>query len=69
MSIAELKTLPTQEKFQILEFLWADLSEQIEEIPLSEHQKSLLDNRLERLANGEAKTLDWDSVKNALPQR
>lgn len=69
MSITELKALPTQQKFQIMEFLWEDLSEKVEEIPLSETQKSLLDSRLERLSSGEAKVLDWDAVKDSLTQR
>ncbi len=63
MSVAEITKLPVREKFQILEALWEDLSDKIEDIPLTGADRDLLDHRLARIESGAAKILEWDDVK------
>lgn len=63
MSIAEIRSLPLREKFQILEALWDDLSVRMDEMSVSPDVQDLLDERIERVRNGVVEVHDWDSVK------
>jgi putative addiction module component (TIGR02574 family) len=69
MSIAEIRKLPIREKFQILEALWEDMREEVEETDIPDSHKKLLDERRARFESGEEKLLDWDDVKNSYGQR
>jgi len=69
MSIAEVKGLPILEKFQIMEVIWEELSENLEDIEASDSEKKLLDKRLKRIETGESQVYDWDDVKNSLGNR
>ncbi len=69
MSVAEIRQLPLREKFQILEALWGDLSECIDDIPVSEREKTLLDARLARIESGHAQIHNWDDVKDSIGKR
>ena len=66
MSIAEVRRLPLREKLQILEVIWEDLSAKVDEMAISDTERKLLDSRLERVRNGEAKILDWGEVKHSI---
>lgn len=66
MNPADVHNLPLREKFQLLEALWEDLSPRIDEGPVSEAHRELLDSRIERLDSGAAATLDWDQVKHSI---
>ena len=63
MSIAEVRSLPLREKFQILEAIWDDLSSRIDEMAVSPGVRDLLDERIERVRSGSAEVHDWDAVK------
>lgn len=63
MTTEEIKALPVEEKFRIMEDLWEDLRERFEEAEIPQEHKDLLDQRRERVRNGEAKVFDWDAVK------
>lgn len=63
MSISDVRNLPLREKFQILEVIWDDLSARIDEMFISPAVQDLLDERVDRMRNGSAEVLDWDSVK------
>ena len=69
MSIAEVRSLPLREKFQILEAIWEDLSSHVDAMEISPGERELLDVRVARLRSGEAEVHDWDSVKNSLGRR
>jgi len=69
MSIAEVRSLPLREKFQILEAIWDDLSARIDEMEVSPAERELLDTRIERVRGGSAEVHDWDSVKHSLGRR
>lgn len=63
MSIAEVRSLPLREKFQILEAIWDDLSARVDEMSVSPAVRELLDERIERVRSGSVEVHDWDSVK------
>lgn len=66
MTADEVRTLPTEEKFLIMEAIWEDLKERFEKSEISPQLRDLLRDRRERVANGRARLLDWDSVKFAI---
>lgn len=66
MTADEVRTLPTEEKFLIMEAIWEDLKERFEKSEISPQLRDLLRDRRERVANGRAQLLDWDSVKFAI---
>lgn len=69
MSLTEVAKLPLREKFQIMEAIWADLSERAEKFEIPAEHKALLDARRERVANGESTLHDWDAVKHSIGHR
>ena len=63
MTTQEIRTLPTEEKFQILETIWEDLRVRFDASEISPALRDLLRERRARIARGDAKLLDWDAVK------
>lgn len=49
-----------------MEVIWEDLRARADRAGISQEQKDLLDARRARVASGEAKLLDWDSVKDSI---
>jgi len=68
MRIADIRSLPLREKFQILELIWDDLSARIDEMSVSPAVRDLLDERIERVRSGSAVVHDWDTVKFSIGQ-
>jgi hypothetical protein len=66
MTGEELRSLPTAEKFQIMETLWDDLRERSDSAPVSQEVKDLLDARRARFSSGVSRLHDWDAVKGEL---
>lgn len=66
MTAQEIRTLPTGEKFQIMETIWEDLKERFEASEISPQLRDLLRDRRTRVAKGDARLMDWDSVKFAI---
>lgn len=66
MTTLEIKTLPTEQKLQIMEAIWEDMRDRYENAPVPPEVITLLRHRQERVAKGEAKFLDWDQVKSAI---
>ena len=66
MTTEEIKTLPTEEKLQLMEALWADLRDHYEREEVSPELARLLEERRERVARGEVRLLDWDEVKSGI---
>jgi putative addiction module component (TIGR02574 family) len=69
MTPAEIKLLPIDQKFQIMESIWADLHEQIQGMEISQSVKNLLDQRRASVESGESKLLEWDDVKSTIGRR
>jgi putative addiction module component (TIGR02574 family) len=60
----DIKGLSVSEKMRILECIWDDFRERVEESgDLSPDLKAILDQRRERVASGSTRVLEWDSVK------
>jgi hypothetical protein len=66
MTVQEIKTLPTREKFQLMETLWEDLKDHYEAFECSPELRLLLDERRARVLRGEAGLVDWDEVKSTI---
>ena len=66
MSITEINQLPLCEKLRIMEAIWADLSLQVERFDPPQEHCDLLDRRRARVASGEVKLHDWNSVKHTI---
>jgi hypothetical protein len=66
MSVTEISQLPLLEKLQIMEVIWEDLRQRAEGMGVSAAERELLDNRRQRVANGQARILDWDAVKDSI---
>jgi putative addiction module component (TIGR02574 family) len=69
MTAEEVKALPIEQKIQIMEAIWEDLRERFDRLEISEQLKELLDRRRARVEKGEARLLDWDSVKGTIGRR
>ena len=69
MDLADITRLPLREKLQIMETLWADLSERVGDSDVPAEHKALLDQRLARIESGEAIIHDWDDVKHTVGRK
>ena len=69
MTLTEIRKLPVKEKIQIMEVLWEDLRSQVQEEPIPDWHKELLDNRRKAVDAGHEKVLDWDQVKDSIGKR
>jgi len=58
-----LDEMTVQEKLAAMESLWADLSRSPEAIESPAWHKDILDQRQQRIADGTARFLDWESAK------
>lgn len=69
MTIEEVKALSVEQKMQIMETIWEDFRERFDKLEISDELKELLDRRRARVEKGEARLLDWDSVKGTIGRR
>jgi putative addiction module component (TIGR02574 family) len=69
MTTEQVKALPIEQKIQIMEAIWEDFRERFEQLEISQEQKELLDRRRARVEKGEARLVDWDSVKGTIGKR
>lgn len=58
--------LPVNEKLQIMEYLWQELSEGGVNYKSPEWHKNALEKTEVRMAQGEEELLDWDKAKRDL---
>ncbi len=64
MSISlPLKDMTLQEKLAAMESLWEDLSRAPESIESPGWHQDILDERRERVAEGKARFVDWETAK------
>ncbi len=66
MTAEEIKQLPVREKMQMMEAIWEDFRERLEEFEIPETHKRLLDQRRKNVENGTATLLDWDEAKDTI---
>ena len=58
--------MPLADKLRLMEVLWEELRTHVEDLPVSEHEKKLLDQRRRAVEAGEEPVLDWEDVKDKL---
>ena len=66
MTAEDVKALPIDQKLQIMEAIWEDFRDRFDRLEVSPQQKELLDRRRTRVQKGEARLLDWESVKGTI---
>ena len=66
MSTLEIQQMPRQEKLQLMEALWADLSRNEAEFESPAWHADALRETSARVARGEEKILDWEQAKSNL---
>ena len=66
MSITEIKKLPLREKFQIMEALWEDMREEVEEADIPDSHKRILDDCAARVAAGEERFFDLEEARQMI---
>jgi len=64
-----LHEMTIQEKLAAMEFLWEDLSRSPEAIESPEWHKEILDDRRQRVADGAAQFVDWESAKTKIREK
>lgn len=55
-----------EEKLEVMEALWADLSRHEEALPVYDWQKEVLAEREQMIEEGSAKFSDWDEAKERI---
>ena len=65
----QLDQLTLEEKLQIMEALWEDLSARTQDVPVPQWHRDVLDSRERMIESGEAKFEDWDSAKKRIADR
>lgn len=58
-----LKAMSLQEKLAAMESLWEDLARIPEAIESPAWHKDILDERRQRLAEGQSRFIDWETAK------
>jgi hypothetical protein len=68
MSVSDIQQLPRQEKLRLMEALWADLSQDDDELESPAWHGEALRATAARRARGEETLLDWEAAKEKLRQ-
>jgi len=63
MTAMDVKTMTVSEKMQLMEAIWEDFRSRVEESALPQPVQEMLDARRNRVASGERRLHDWDTVK------
>ena len=61
--LAELHKLPKKEKIKLVQLLWEDIANEQEYDVLPPEHKSILNERLEKISRGKAKSESWETIR------
>jgi len=64
--IPDVKAMTKEEKLLTMRNLWEDMRSDISSAPETPEIIDLLDQRIARIATGEAELLEWDQVKGSI---
>jgi hypothetical protein len=64
-----LKDMTLQEKLVAMELLWEDLASSPESIESPAWHKDTLNERRQRIAEGKAQFVDWETAKNEIRKK
>ncbi len=62
----EIRHLSREEKLQIMEAIWEDLSQADEQVESPEWHKQVLQETADQFDSGQEEILDWDEAKKKL---
>ncbi len=61
--IKQIENLTKSEKLFLVETIWDSIASEPDEVPLSEHQKSILNERLKTLDEDTIRGESWDKFR------
>jgi putative addiction module component (TIGR02574 family) len=64
-----IERMSLDEKLDLMESLWENLSRNPQSLPMPQWQKDLLDKRAREIQEGSAKFSDWKSAKARIKKR
>jgi len=67
--LEEIRQLPLQEKLALMEFLWAEISKEPEQIEIPQWHRDLLDSREAAYQRGQIQAIDLEEAKARISQR
>jgi hypothetical protein len=56
--------MPLEEQFELLDFLWEQLAEPLNDLPLPEQEKRILEERIARMQQSSEKAKPWREFLN-----
>ena len=59
----DVDDLNVEEKLELIETLWESLASDPSNIPVTEAQKKMLDERIAEIDAGDVETIPWEEVK------
>ena len=68
MNISEIKKMSTSERLQIMEVLWDSFCYENDDIETPEWHETILQERKEKIATGNAKFISLSELKKSRPQ-
>ena len=68
-TVLPLDRMTVEEKLRAIEVLWDDLCRNEKQVPVTDWQKQLLDEREQQIQAGEAKFSDWDTAEKRIRER
>ena len=66
ISQEEIAQMPINEKIMAIESLWRSLSNVEEDVEVPQWHKDILDDREEKIQNGEASFIPWEEAKRQI---
>jgi len=69
MTTADIAQMSRQEKLQVMEALWSDLSQPAGEIESPSWHESVLKETAARVDAGQEQATDWETAKRGLRKR
>lgn len=66
LDMEAIKRLSIPERVQLVQEIWDTLQSTVEQLPLTEEQKAVVDRRLEEHRRDPSSAVPWDEVKARL---
>lgn len=66
ISLSEIRQLTTQEKLDLIETVWQELSLDEKEVKMPQRHRDMLDKRAKMIKEGKADFLDWEDAKKQI---
>ena len=62
--LKEIKALSNEEKMDLMNFLWEEVSESQEYTPIPENHKRILNERMAKYESGNSTFKSWEEIKS-----